>query len=128
MLGESSDPLRLEGEPPEAKDVLSLYLAGEIEVDECERLLDTLLCVGSKAVAIDDMYAYREAQEIRVKTMDAERTELDGMISRDIDRYLAKRHVQQLTAAAKPSPSDELTDLYLGPIVEQLNRKTYLLA
>jgi len=84
VLGDVADPLALPYEPPEAKDILDQYLADEIDAFDLDQRLDQVLGIGQ---TLDEMLAYRDAEDRRVAAEQRARKERRAMVEADIDRW-----------------------------------------
>jgi hypothetical protein len=86
MLGDVADPLAVDGENPQARDLINIYLADEIGIEDLDRLLDELLKVGTCASSLDALFAHREAEEQRVSTEQDARNAMRRWVEMDITR------------------------------------------
>ena len=99
MLGDPTDPLSVEGEPIQCKEVLSDYLAGVIDIYELNLRLDQLI---PPPPSLADLFAAREADTRRSEAEDAQRERLQAMLDHELARQQTIKLRQRASDSFRP--------------------------
>ncbi len=98
MLGDPNDPLAVEHEPPQVRELLQRYIDGEIELEEAESRIDWDVYVGEEGAK------HRKEDELFIKQRGEEALRLKKLVDADIERLRVRRKAK----AHRASPVDHI--------------------
>lgn len=98
MLGDPDDPLALEHEPPQVRELLQKYVDGEIELSEAESQIDWDLYLGEAG------QKRHKEEDLRRQERDKQTREMNRLIEYDIERM----RIQSKAKMHRPTPADRI--------------------